>query len=221
MAKAMAAELQNRRSGSSRLIGWPMLLVAIWLATGLVLNASAVWLYQSFWILAAPIFIVHAVLGLSLAGLYLLRVLKKEGRQFVLALCAMLFLLPALALLSMSPILIGVGDHVVFALRKADYSRVVADIEAGRYPEPLPWSQDNRLGGYTYDSADPALIVFRWFNGVPDGGSAIVYDPTDSVMQQQANGSGAIMPRLEHLLTGDGVVCKDFAEPHYLMCYFN
>lgn len=222
MAEAIAGETRKSRWGqSSMALGPPLFWVGLWLATGLLLNASQLWLFQAMWIGASFFFLVHAIWGIWLAALYLLEVVTKSDRQFVPAFCAMLFLLPALAFLSVSPVLGEIADRVVFTVRKAEYDRVVAEVAAGVPPRLLPWSRDNRLEGFSFDSANPNLIVFRWFNGVPDGGSAIVYDATESVGHIEQEGPETASLQLQNLLSGKPMSCDRYADPHYFMCYFS
>lgn len=222
MAEAITGEVRKSRWGqSSMVLGPPMLWVALWLSIGVLLNASQLWLFQSLWILAALPFLAHALWGVWLAAIYLLEIFKRSDRQFVLAFYTMLLLLPGLALLSVSPILRDIGDRAVFIVRKAEYDRVVAEVAAGVSPALLPWSMDNRIGGFSFDSANPKLIVFRWFNGVPDGGSAIVYDETDSVQRIEQEGYKTVSPQLPDLLVGEPMSCERYADTHYFMCYFS
>jgi len=221
MVEAITGEVRKPRwLQTSMVLGPPMPWVALWLASGLLLNASQLWLFQALWIGATLFVMAHALWGIRLAALFQLEVLKKSDRQFVPAFYATLVLLPALALLSVSPVLRDIADRVVFTVRKAEYDRVVADVATGVSPAPLSWSSDNGIEGCSFSSASPDLIVFRWFNGIPDGGFAIVYDRSGAV-ERIGSADWSMTPNLEHLLAGQPESCDRYAGPHYFMCYFS
>lgn len=202
------------------LLGPPLLWVVLWLVGGLIINASWTWFYNEFWILGGLASDAHALWGLWLAGWFLFRLLQTRDRLFAKPLFAMLVLWPALAVLSFTSFLSDVGDRVAFMLKRTAFDQIVADASTGALSAANSKGQRDGVR-FSFSESQPGLIAFPWLNGIPDGGSAVVYDATDAVGRIRHKGAEPVVADLRDLLRGHPIICERFADPHYFMCHFS
>jgi hypothetical protein len=92
-----------------------------------------------------------------------------------------------------SALLSDLGDRAAFVFIRPAFDRVVAQ--------------------------KTGLVAFAWTAGVPDGGSAIVFDPDDALARPIDPGA-AIKEDVDRLVNGNVRACSRFANPHYYMCSF-
>src|SRR5262249_55162190 len=148
-----------------------------------------------------------------LAGWYGVRSIQLRDRNRGIAAVLMLAALPAMFF--GSGLLSELGQRAAFVFLRPAYDRVVKDAAEGT----LAWSTNyygtERDGlEYAFKGGPSGLVIFRWVVGIPDGGTAIVFDATDQAATITKPGlQTTIATDLLGLLGEAPQRCSFFADP--------
>lgn len=214
-------ESRSAKSGPSEEIGLriPLVLTLLWLGTGVILNMAWTWFYQAMWIMQLIPIGAHFLWG----------VVQTSSFGFIAFQRPRLWLLAGPMALGLAGFWFGAGllgqwgDRAAFAVLRPGYDRVVAAVARGPIGEPAyVGTRGGRHSGvrFTYRPETPGLIAFNWVDGIPDGGSAIIYDASDAALGTVKEDEG-IGRAIGDLVNGHVRGCSQFAKPHYLMCHFS
>lgn len=193
----------------------PHVLTASWFIVGLAINMSWTWQFQEIWVGASFNQLLHAIWGV----LQVFWFAALSNRRWMFAMIAGLagFFLGE-GYLAQS------GERISFVWLRPAYDRVIDDAASGRLPPPeagREFAHGQRDGlTYIYLPSRPSLVSFEWIEGIPDGGSAIVYDATDAIAARQASWDVDLQGLMNRLVNGNMNGCSRFAEPHYYICGF-
>ena len=174
------------------------ILVAAWAIVGVLLNAGQYWLLKSLWLGAYLLLGIHAAFGLAL--LVWLFVAKQRTGRCVVAMALML------------PVLFLFAEQISFATARDQFDRVLGNVLVG--------ADVSGVEGVRYDPAQSGMVAFDWVRGIPDGGVAVVYDPSDVVSGVSMANWQTTAPELADLLNGEPSSCHRIGEPHYYICDF-
>ncbi len=182
----------------------------IWFAIGLAgsLAQSPVWWLIS--VLSALVLLVHFVWGIGQLGYNLFLGYADHRRDMALLALANL---AALAFFLFAP-LWHWGDRLIFALAyESQFDSVVRSVQAGGPPS-------GEVAGFGYQASPSGeYVVFFWLEGIPDGGTAIVYDPDDALTRHKSL-SGALEEDIVSVVLESPISCWDFTGP-YSKCHYD
>lgn len=180
--------------------------ILVWVMAGLVINGAQYWLFKSSILGLLPM-LVHFVWGLVLVAVWLFK-----ARW--LALGAMLVVMAAMWRLS--------GD-IGFMVARPMFDEIVEDVKAGRIvlDEASAYGEQVSADGveFRFTKDRPGVLVFPWIMGIPDGGWAYAYDPSDSLSKVKAGTISDDDP-IVGLVIGHPVDCVRVTDPHYYKCIF-
>lgn len=183
--------------------------LVVWLGLGLALHLLQSPLYWHIFFLGPVFILLHFVWGAGQAAynLYLGSVAAFEVGLLSLA------NLVALLSFSLAP-LWHWGDRLLFSVaHEAQFDTAVKSVEAGG---PLT----GVAGTFAYAaSEDRQFVVFFWLEGIPDGGTAIIYDPANRLTQQEVL-SGTLEQQIQNLVLESPIECWDFTGP-YSKCHYD
>jgi len=199
----------NKRE-ARRLWRWRMAEFVVWLMLGLALHLLQSPLYWSTWILGSLALLLHVLWGIAMIGFTLTLAYADRRRDLAyLGLAAF----AALGFFFFAP-LWHWGDRLLFAVAyEARFDAVVANVQAGG-------PTVGTAGGFAYQaSQDRSFVVFFWLEGIPDGGTAIIYDP-ESRLTSSAVLSGRLEKDILDVVLETPIECWDFTGP-YSKCHYD
>ncbi len=106
------------------------------------------------------------------------------------------------------------GDRLIFAVAyEASFDAAVRDVQAGG---PL----HGEVAGFSYSaSPDRQFVAFRWLEGIPDGGTAVIYDAMNRLPGDEEL-SGDLSATILNLVNETPHFCWDFTGP-YSKCHYD